>query len=369
VKELEKDKLTKEIMELENQLADEKLPPEERQKIEKKLANKKEKLDKINKELEEKDSKLESFIDSYNKANPDLLESTTLENGTSKASEETPALPGELEDGTPVKAVEEVPGLPGVLADGTRVGYPDVILNPNEDSPLIDSEVIEQTTPSNSKLRNKLKDLKQKGFLRKVLDYMKEHKMGFIVGAVTLGLAATLGITALMAALKPNDKIENNTQPSISTEQEYTNPDETVEVENQEESKQENAEVAQKPSNEAIFNQMMEEEQERIASGEEPIYRDIYSAAGNENQLYAKSDNIQNIWQQADVEADKYYRVTDEGLIEIQAGDDVINAIAEGNSVVTTWKNEDGTLGRSVISANEMTEAQDNLETESAKTM
>ena len=84
--------------------------------------------------------------------------------------------------------------------------------------------------------------------------------------------------------------------------------------------------------------------------------------------MYAQSSDVQAIWQNTNVEAGKMYQVEADGsLSEIHGVDALVQAGNEGKTIVSTWQNEDGTLGRSVITPSEFGQSMENVE-ESAKT-
>ena len=62
------------------------------------------------------------------------------------------------------------------------------------------------------------------------------------------------------------------------------------------------------------------------------------------------------------------YQVEANGtLTELNGVDALVQAGNEGKTIVSTWQNEDGTLGRSVITPSEFGQSMENAE-ESAKT-
>ena len=58
------------------------------------------------------------------------------------------------------------------------------------------------------------------------------------------------------------------------------------------------------------------------------------------------------------------YQVDENGVLsELHGADDIIQAGNEGKTIISTWQNEDGTLGRSVITPNEFDQSMESAKT------
>ena len=244
--------------------------------------------------------------------------------------------------------------------------------NPKKEEPhkphnpfKLDDEEVKGLTEPNSKLRNLANSIKEKA--KKVLNWIKEHPVKAAALLATTGLVGITAVVGISSALNNAKGETNEEQTEISQEAEtlatQTPIEKTVEDAMQQT-------VAETPvlDNSDIANQVLADEQARIASGNDAVYQDIHSAANEQNQLYAQSSDVQAIWQNTNVEAGKMYQVEADGsLSEIHGVDALVQAGNEGKTIVSTWQNEDGTLGRSVITPSEFGQSMENVE-ESAKT-
>ena len=244
--------------------------------------------------------------------------------------------------------------------------------NPKKEEPhkphnpfKLDDEEVKDLTEPNSKLRNLANSIKEKA--KKVLNWIKEHPVKAVALLATTGLVGITAVVGISSALNNAKGETNEEQTEISQEAEtlatQTPIEKTVEDAMQQT-------VAETPvlDNSDIANQVLADEQARIASGSDAVYQDIHSAANEQNQLYAQSSDVQAIWQNTNVEAGKMYQVEADGsLSEIHGVDSLVQAGNEGKTIVSTWQNEDGTLGRSVITPSEFGQSMENVE-ESAKT-
>ena len=179
-----------------------------------------------------------------------------------------------------------------------------------------------------------------------------------------MGITAVVGISSALN----NAKGETNEEQTEISQEAETLATQTPIEKTVEDAMQQT--VAETPvlDNSDIANQVLADEQARIASGNDAVYQDIHSAANEQNQLYAQSSDVQAIWQNTNVEAGKMYQVEADGsLSEIHGVDALVQAGNEGKTIVSTWQNEDGTLGRSVITPSEFGQSMENVE-ESAKT-
>ncbi len=229
----------------------------------------------------------------------------------------------------------------------------------------LDDEEVEKLTEPNTKLRGILNSLKKQA--KKVLNWIKEHPVKAVALLTTTGLVGLAAVVGIGGALN-NTKDETNKEQTGITQEAETTTTQTPTEEAVDNAMQQT--VAETPvvDNNNIATQVLADEQARIATGSDAVYKDIHSAATQQNQLYAQSSSVQDIWQNTNVEAGKMYQIEADGsLSEINGADALVQAGNEGKTIVSTWQNEDGTLGRSVITPSEFGQSLENAE-ENART-
>ena len=229
----------------------------------------------------------------------------------------------------------------------------------------LDDEEVEKLTEPNTKLRGILNSLKKQA--KKVLNWIKEHPVKAVALLTTTGLVGLAAVVGIGGALN-NTKDETNKEQTGITQDAETTTTQTPTEEAVDNAMQQT--VAETPvvDNNNIATQVLADEQARIATGSDAVYKDIHSAATRQNQLYAQSSSVQDIWQNTNVEAGKMYQIEADGsLSEINGADALVQAGNEGKTIVSTWQNEDGTLGRSVITPSEFVQSLENAE-ENART-
>ncbi|HIT21660.1 MAG TPA: hypothetical protein IAB56_01630 [Candidatus Scybalousia intestinigallinarum] len=229
----------------------------------------------------------------------------------------------------------------------------------------LDDEEVEKLTEPNTKLRGILNSLKKQA--KKVLNWIKEHPVKAVALLTTTGLVGLAAVVGIGGALN-NTKDETNKEQTGITQEAETTTTQTPTEEAVDNAMQQT--VAETPvvDNNNIATQVLADEQARIATGSDAVYKDIHSAATRQNQLYAQSSSVQDIWQNTNVEAGKMYQIEADGsLSEINGADALVQAGNEGKTIVSTWQNEDGTLGRSVITPSEFVQSLENAE-ENART-
>ena len=228
----------------------------------------------------------------------------------------------------------------------------------------LDDEEADYLTGINAKLRKKVADLKNKGVFKKVLGWIKDHPVKTAALLATTGLIGTVTIFGVNAFNNNKSADDNMEQTKITQEAaEDTATQTPVETAVEEAMQEEVAENSTIDNNE-LANQVLSDEQSRIATGSDAVYQDMYSAMNEQNKLYAQSSDTQNIWQNTNVEAGKMYQVDENGVLsELHGADDIIQAGNEGKTIISTWQNEDGTLGRSVITPNEFDQSMESAKT------
>ena len=244
---------------------------------------------------------------------------------------------------------------------------------PKKDEPpknilTLDDEEVEGLTNPSNKLRDKINRLKNKGVVKTILGWIKEHPVKAVALLATtgiIGVVAVAGIGSLMGnkvaeVEKPTKEVSQEADDGLIAQSPIADTvDEAI---------QQATNEAPTVDNNSIANQVLADEQARIATGSDAVYQDVYSAASEQNKQYAQSSDVQSIWQNATVEAGKMYQVEANGtLTELNGVDALVQAGNEGKTIVSTWQNEDGTLGRSVITPSEFGQSMENAE-ESAKT-
>ena len=252
--------------------------------------------------------------------------------------------------------------------------YPDLKKDePKKDEPpknilTLDDEEVEGLTNPSNKLRDKINRLKNKGVIKTILGWIKEHPVKAVALLATtgiIGVVAVAGIGSLMGnkvaeVEKPTKEVSQEADDGLIAQSPIADTvDEAI---------QQATNEAPTVDNNSIANQVLADEQARIATGSDAVYQDVHSAASEQNKQYAQSSDVQSIWQDATVEAGKMYQVEANGaLTELNGVDALVQAGNEGKTIISTWQNEDGTLGRSVITPSEFGQSMENAE-ESAKT-
>ena len=244
---------------------------------------------------------------------------------------------------------------------------------PKKDEPpknilTLDDEEVEGLTNPSNKLRDKINRLKNKGVVKTILGWIKEHPVKAVALLATtgiIGVVAVAGIGSLMGnkvaeVEKPTKEVSQEADDGLIAQSPIADTvDEAI---------QQATNEAPTVDNNSIANQVLADEQARIATGSDAVYQDVHSAAREQNKQYAQSSDVQSIWQNATVEAGKMYQVEANGaLTELNGVDALVQAGNEGKTIISTWQNEDGTLGRSVITPSEFGQSMENAE-ESAKT-
>ena len=244
---------------------------------------------------------------------------------------------------------------------------------PKKDEPpknilTLDDEEVEGLTNPSNKLRDKINRLKNKGVVKTILGWIKEHPVKAVALLATtgiIGVVAVAGIGSLMGnkvaeVEKPTKEVSQEADDGLIAQSPIADTvDEAI---------QQATNEAPTVDNNSIANQVLADEQARIATGSDAVYQDVHSAASEQNKQYAQSSDVQSIWQNATVEAGKMYQVEANGaLTELNGVDALVQAGNEGKTIISTWQNEDGTLGRSVITPSEFGQSMENAE-ESAKT-
>ena len=228
----------------------------------------------------------------------------------------------------------------------------------------LDDEEVDELTEANSKLRKKAEKLKKEGIFKRILSWIKKHPKAVAIFTAVGILGSAFGIGTLLGG---DNKTQDEPQTGIvqeTTEEETKTPTETAV-----DDAMEQAETTVEKDNNELASQVLADEQARISNGTDAVYQDVYSAANEQNKLYASSTDVQNIWQNTNVEAGKMYQVEADGsLSELNGADALIQAGNEGKTIVTTWQNDDGTIGRSVVTPSEFGQSLENAE-ENAKTM
>jgi|GEM_PF-2328952 len=245
--------------------------------------------------------------------------------------------------------------------------------DPKKDEPpknilTLDDEEVEGLTNPSNKLRDKINRLKNKGVVKTILGWIKEHPVKAVALLATtgiIGVVAVAGIGSLMGnkvaeVEKPTKEVSQEADDGLIAQSPIADTvDEAI---------QQATNEAPTVDNNSIANQVLADEQARIATGSDAVYQDVHSAASEQNKQYAQSSDVQSIWQNATVEAGKMYQVEANGaLTELNGVDALVQAGNEGKTIISTWQNEDGTLGRSVITPSEFGQSMENAE-ESAKT-
>ena len=245
--------------------------------------------------------------------------------------------------------------------------------DPKKDEPpknilTLDDEEVEGLTNPSNKLRDKINRLKNKGVVKTILGWIKEHPVKAVALLATtgiIGVVAVAGIGSLMGnkvaeVEKPTKEVSQEADDGLIAQSPIADTvDEAI---------QQATNEAPTVDNNSIANQVLADEQARIATGSDAVYQDVHSAAREQNKQYAQSSDVQSIWQNATVEAGKMYQVEANGaLTELNGVDALVQAGNEGKTIISTWQNEDGTLGRSVITPSEFGQSMENAE-ESAKT-
>ena len=198
---------------------------------------------------------------------------------------------------------------------------------------------------------------------KKVLNWIKEHPVKAAALLATTGIIGTIAISGISAFR--NDKVAEveKTAKEISQEADDELIAESPIASAVDEAIQQVSTETAVVDNNNIATQVLADEQARIATGSDAVYKDIHSAATQQNQLYAQSSSVQDIWQNTNVEAGKMYQVEADGtLSEINGVDALVQAGNEGKTIVSTWQNEDGTLARSVITPSEFGQSLENAE-------
>jgi len=245
--------------------------------------------------------------------------------------------------------------------------------DPKKDEPpknilTLDDEEVEGLTNPSNKLRDKINRLKNKGVVKTILGWIKEHPVKAVALLATtgiIGVVAVAGIGSLMG-----NKVAEVEKPTKEVSQEADDGliAQSPVADTVDEAIQQATNEAPTVDNNSIANQVLADEQARIATGSDAVYQDVHSAASEQNKQYAQSSDVQSIWQNATVEAGKMYQVEANGaLTELNGVDALVQAGNEGKTIISTWQNEDGTLGRSVITPSEFGQSMENAE-ESAKT-
>ncbi len=225
----------------------------------------------------------------------------------------------------------------------------------------LDDEEVDKLTEPNTKLRGILNSLKKQA--KKVLNWIKEHPVKAAALLATTGIIGTIAISGISAFR--NDKVAEveKTAKEISQEADDELIAESPIASAVDEAIQQVSTETAVVDNNNIATQVLADEQARIATGSDAVYKDIHSAATQQNQLYAQSSSVQDIWQNTNVEAGKMYQVEADGtLSEINGVDALVQAGNEGKTIVSTWQNEDGTLARSVITPSEFGQSLENAE-------